>query len=139
MELCTIELVVRIVWWGFGREEGFYPVNFNGLGELVSDPKRPVQTIVRTMGRQSGQSGRGFQKPGSVRPKPGKPADAQAKPTDAQAKPTDVLAKPPDAQVKPADAQVKPADAQAKPPDAQVKPPDPGQCRQIPQQRVLLA
>ena len=56
------------------------------------------------MGRQSGQSGRGFQKPGSVRPKPGKPADAQAKPTDAQVKPTDVLAKPADAQVKLPDA-----------------------------------
>ena len=67
------------------------------------------------MGRQSGQSGRGFQKPGSVRPKPQKPADAQAKLTE-------VLAKPVDAQAKPADTQVKPADAQAKPPDAQVKP-----------------
>ena len=67
------------------------------LSPLDSDPKRPVRTIVRTMGRQSGQSGRGFQKPGSVRPKPQKPADAQAKPTDAQAKLTDVLAKPADA------------------------------------------
>ena len=91
----------------------------------ISDPKRPVRTIVQTMGRQSGQSGRGFQKPGSVRPKPQKPADAQAK--------------SPDAQVKSPDAQAKPPDAQAKPADAQVKPSDPGKYRQSPQQRVLLA
>ena len=76
------------------------------LHPTSSDPKRPLRTI----GRQSGQSGHSFRKPGSVRPKPRKPADAQAKPTDAQAKPTDVLAKPPDAQAKPADAQVKPPD-----------------------------
>ena len=90
----------------------------NIVPSIISDPKRPVRTIVRTMGRQSGQSGRGFQKPESVRPKPQKPADAQARPTDAQAKLTDVLAKPADAQVKPADAQAMPPDAQAKPADA---------------------
>jgi len=37
------------------------------VGTVGSVPKRPVRTIVRTMGRQSGQSGHGFEKPGSVR------------------------------------------------------------------------
>ena len=55
------------------------------------------------MGRQSGQSGRGFQKRRSVRPKPGKPADVQGKPTDVSAKPVDTQVKPADAQVKPPD------------------------------------
>ena len=41
-----------------------------------SVPNRPVRTIVRTIGRQSGQSGRSFKKPRPVRPEPQKPTDA---------------------------------------------------------------
>ena len=112
---------------------GAFPSNFRvqlgtGLGVEgkggCSVPNRPVRTIVRTMGRQSGQSGGGFKKPGSVRSKSRKPADAQAIPTDAQAKPADTHTKPADVQAKPTDSQAKPADAQAKPADAQVKPAD---------------
>ena len=42
----------------------------------TSVPNRPVRTIVRTIGRQSGQSGRSFKKPRPVRPEPQKPTDA---------------------------------------------------------------
>ena len=55
------------------------------------------------MGRQSGQSGRGFQKLGSVRSKPRKPADALAEPADALAEPAGTQAEPADVQVEPAD------------------------------------
>ena len=41
-----------------------------------SVPNRPVQTIVRTIGRQSGQSGSSFRKPRPVRLEPQKPTDA---------------------------------------------------------------
>ena len=58
------------------------------------------------MGQRSCQSGRGFQKPGSVRSKLSKRADAQYKPTDALAKPADTQVKTADAQVKCTDAQV---------------------------------
>jgi len=38
-----------------------------GRGTEISVPKQPVLTMVRIMGRHSGHSGRGFEKPGSVR------------------------------------------------------------------------
>jgi len=46
------------------KKNGIFP-DFYGIfiTSEISVPKRPV----RTMGRQSGQSGHGFEKPGSVR------------------------------------------------------------------------
>ena len=46
------------------------------LARAISVSNRSVQTIVRTIGRQSGQSGRCFKKPKPVRPRPQKPTDA---------------------------------------------------------------
>ena len=50
-------------WEGAWTEKGMHDT----MAVETSVPKRPVRTMVRAMGRQSGQSGHGFEKPGSVR------------------------------------------------------------------------